>query len=371
VDYLSTVSGGTYIGACLSSLLESMPEGEGGNPPEYPLKCTVPEDGAVRHLRLHCRLHSVGAILLAWLSGFLLIAITLFPLSQLVVKLLLFLGYLKHKMFQESPYSFPFQFPEAFSMTITILVVTFVLFLLHSLTAKARRWAKLRATILARADREEGYAEDMDPPGGGGGGGGGGGREHAAGGARGAAGRSRQELLAAPRDGGYARCYGMDEMAACCRMPWSRLWHCLLLPCAVLVCLVESVVLVQAWCEGGEGDWPSGADRNSTDIFPTTGGGSPAYNNTTGRFQGSWETRNGYLLMGFGIPIFPLAVLSLATVSWRGYWSKLQLGKLVPYLTLAVIFLFTQVAGDHLEVMPSPPPVIPPPSHPPPLGSLR
>ena len=100
----------------------------------------------------------MAAILLAWLSGFLLIAITLFPLSQLVVKTLLFLGYLKHKFFESSPYTFPFKFPkaylpplaparpcgaadswpwQAYSMTIFIVVITFVLFLLHSLTAKA------------------------------------------------------------------------------------------------------------------------------------------------------------------------------------------------------------------------------------------
>ena len=99
----------------------------------------------------------------------------------------------------------------------------------------------------------------------------------------------------------------------------------LLLPCTVLACLVETVVLVQAWCEGSEDSWPSGAGNNSTDLFPTDHTTQPGNNNQT-EFS-SWETRSGTLLMAFGIPIFPLALLTLATVSWRGLWSKLQLGK--------------------------------------------
>lgn len=70
MDYLSTVSGGTYIGSCLATLLE----GQAHN--DWPLQQRVPEDCAVRHLRMNSRPHSVPRILFAWFCGQLMIVLT-------------------------------------------------------------------------------------------------------------------------------------------------------------------------------------------------------------------------------------------------------------------------------------------------------
>lgn len=63
VDYLSTVSGGGYLGAFLAAFLSTTSEpGIGLKKGDAPLGCTGRESDAIRHIRHHCRYLLTGSV---------------------------------------------------------------------------------------------------------------------------------------------------------------------------------------------------------------------------------------------------------------------------------------------------------------------